>query len=1038
MLTPRIRHLIALLVPVLTAGILLLDWMTPLGVADWVLYFIPLLLSFYAHTRTHPYVLAAIFSVLTVLGFLLSPAGMAPGMAAINLILGLGILWVVTLLVMRLRQSLTENVKMSVIVEQCPASIVITNPGGCIEYVNPKFCAVTGFSLAEVRGRDFCAFKSGAKHDEACRELWAAISNGREWHGEFETRKKSGELFWESTFVSPVRDDLGKITNLIAIMEDVSSRKQAAQEAAEACQFLDRVINTAGEPIFVKDRQHRWVVMNDANCAMLGRDRREMLGKTVRDVFPKSVADLSWARDEEVFNSGKETVYEEMIPDGTGKTRMVITRKTAYRNEKGEEFLVGVLHDITERKQMETELRESACRQKAILDNSPDPLWLKDAQGRHLAVNKPLAWAYGLAPEAIIGKTVLELFPGLASKIHLVDQAVIRTGKPFRGELCGLSAEAQSHWFEVIKSPIFDGQGVVTGMVCVGRDITERRQADAAQREQLALRESLAKLAANVPGIIYSFRMRPDGSTCIPYISPTVEDFYGVRADEVVEDASPALNLIHAGDRLQVNESIAASARTMQRWRAEFRVNHPRKGLFWIEGQSTPEVEPDGSILWHGFMSDIGERKIAENALRESEEKFRQLADNITDVFWVASPSLDAMHYVSPGYDLIWGLPRESLYASPHQWVESILPEEREQVFAIFAGLGSSRTEVSAEYRLTRPDGSIRWIYHRGFQVRDAAGTVVRLAGIASDITERKQAAQALAEHKEKEAHARRELEREHALNETKGRFVSLVSHEFRTPLCAINMAAFMLSDYGESMDLDERTGHAREIQKAVGRMTAIMEDFLLHDQIQTGKMVFEPAMMDLQLFCQELIPEVVNRLDAGRVVKCFLEPAIREAFLDRKILRYILGNLLSNAVKYSAHDQPVVIKVRRAEAGLAEPRHSRTPDGDWLEFQVIDSGIGIPADDLGRLFKTFHRAANVGTRHGTGMGLAIVKQLVELHGGGIRVESTEGRGTTFWLWLPCSQPAGVAVPKAAATSLAGLRTPNPAALENDIICKKY
>jgi two-component system, cell cycle sensor histidine kinase and response regulator CckA len=142
------------------------------------------------------------------------------------------------------------------------------------------------------------------------------------------------------------------------------------------------------------------------------------------------------------------------------------------------------------------------------------------------------------------------------------------------------------------------------------------------------------------------------------------------------------------------------------------------------------------------------DRKQAEETLRESEEKFLQLADNITDVFWVTSPDLKAIHYISPGYELVWGRSTESLYNHPHQWVEAILPEERERVFEVFGGLMGSQAEVNVEYQISRPDGTVRWVQDRGFQVRDAAGNLVRLAGIATDITERKQNEEALQRQK--------------------------------------------------------------------------------------------------------------------------------------------------------------------------------------------------------------------------------------------------------------------------------------------------
>ena len=151
------------------------------------------------------------------------------------------------------------------------------------------------------------------------------------------------------------------------------------------------------------------------------------------------------------------------------------------------------------------------------------------------------------------------------------------------------------------------------------------------------------------------------------------------------------------------------------------------------------QLKEDNRLL----QAEVAERKQAEVTSHESEEKFSQLAANITDVFWITSPDLKVMHYISPGYELIWGRSTESLYANPHQWVECILAEERERVFAIFGTLTQNEPSVSVEYRIARPDGTIRWVHDRGFQVRDDAGNLVRLTGIVTDITGRKIAEEA-------------------------------------------------------------------------------------------------------------------------------------------------------------------------------------------------------------------------------------------------------------------------------------------------------
>jgi len=169
-----------------------------------------------------------------------------------------------------------------------------------------------------------------------------------------------------------------------------------------------------------------------------------------------------------------------------------------------------------------------------------------------------------------------------------------------------------------------------------------------------------------------------------------------------------------------------------------------------LDRYSSPVVGNDNKYygrIW--TFRDITGRKRAENVLRASDEKFHQLADNITDAFWIRSPDMRELHYISPAFERIWGRSAESLYANPQQWIDFALPEDRERVRGVFATLTGDAPSMDIEYRIVRPDGEVRWIHTRGFQVRDAAGELISLTGIITDITERKQTAEALRESKQ-------------------------------------------------------------------------------------------------------------------------------------------------------------------------------------------------------------------------------------------------------------------------------------------------
>jgi len=172
----------------------------------------------------------------------------------------------------------------------------------------------------------------------------------------------------------------------------------------------------------------------------------------------------------------------------------------------------------------------------------------------------------------------------------------------------------------------------------------------------------------------------------------------------------------------------------------EKRFVHKSGNLIWVNLFVNITLDENGAqqeII--GMAEDISERKRAEIALKESNEKFHQLADNLSDAFWIRSPDLSQVQYISPAFEKIWGRSVDSLYTNPHQWSEFIFPEDRERVLASFATLTDNVSSIDIEYRITRPNGDVRWVNARGFQVRNVEDQLIRHIGIVTDITERKQ-----------------------------------------------------------------------------------------------------------------------------------------------------------------------------------------------------------------------------------------------------------------------------------------------------------
>ncbi|MBW4550505.1 MAG: PAS domain S-box protein [Aphanocapsa sp. GSE-SYN-MK-11-07L] len=265
------------------------------------------------------------------------------------------------------------------------------------------------------------------------------------------------------------------------------------------------------------------------------------------------------------------------------------------------------------------------------------------------------------------------------------------------------------------------------------------------------------------------------------------------------------------------------------------------------------------------------------------------------------------------------------------------------------------------------------------FEARIAVSAEWEVMAIIRDITERKRV----------ETDIRKALEKEKELSELKTRFVAMASHEFRTPLATILSSAQLLEHYGHKWGDEKQLGHLHRIQAAVRHMAELMNDVLLLGKAEAGKLEFQPRLLDLVQFCQEMITAIqLNTPDCTIEFRIYGE--YLKVWIDEKLLRHILENLLSNAIKYSP------------QCGIVN--FNLIYQLGQVIFRIQDLGIGIPEADLAQLFNSFTRATNVGNISGTGLGLVIVKKAVDLHGGTISVESQVGVGTTFTVTIPYHQ----------------------------------
>jgi PAS domain S-box-containing protein len=361
--------------------------------------------------------------------------------------------------------------------------------------------------------------------------------------------------------------------------------------------------------------------------------------------------------------------------------------------------------------------------------------------------------------------------------------------------------------------------------------------------------------------------------------------------------------------------------------------------------------------------------------LRKSEEQFRCLS-LCSPVGIFLTDTEGRCTYANPRCQAICGFTFSEDLGSG--WLNSVYAGDRERLLSGWSAYQHSGQEYSDEFRFISQSGIVRYTHLRSSPMFADNGELIGYVGTVEDITERKQA----------EEDIKLALQKEKELSELKSGFVSMTSHEFRTPLTTILASAELLEYYGSQLTDEQKRERLHRIKAAVKKLTHLLNEVLIIGKADAGKLEFKPGSLDLDSFCREWASEM--QLNAGdRYTLNFVSQGnCHNTYMDKNLLEHIITNLLSNAIKYSPQGGNIDFEL------VCER-------GDAI-FRIQDSGIGIPAEDLVQLFNSFHRAKNVGTIAGTGLGLAIVKNCVDVHKGKIEVKSEVGLGTRFIVTLPC------------------------------------
>ncbi|PKN38189.1 MAG: hypothetical protein CVU62_04850 [Deltaproteobacteria bacterium HGW-Deltaproteobacteria-2] len=634
----------------------------------------------------------------------------------------------------------SEN-KYRELVEHVSEVIFSVDMQGFITYISPAMEHLTGYSTSGVIGTNITEHIIPEDLPKVLASINRILVSSEKESVEYRIKIKNGEIRHVVSSSNVIFKD-GQPAGLTGSITDITQRKLAENALKEAELKFRTIFDSASDGILLAEVGSRnFISANKSICKMLGYTKKDIVKLNVSDIHPKE--SLSYVIDQFEKLSRKEISIARDIPlMKKNKTLFFTDVNTSSIVLDGKECLIGMFRDTTQRKRSEEELRESEKKYKFLTETISDIIWIMDLNLRTTYVSPSIRRVLGFSQEERLRQTVYEqLTPdslSAAKKILEDELALEKQGKtdPQRAQTLILEfyhKDGSTRWLENTINGIRNEQGILTGLHGVSRDITERKRAEEALKERDIV---FKKLSANVPGIIYQFMMKPDGTFCIPFSTEAVKDIYGCAPEDIVNDFSPILKVIHNEDTDRFIQSIKCSAKNMTSWQCEYRVQVPGKPLRWLLGTSTPEKLPDGSIIWHGFNTDITERKKAE------EELFliKKAVEDSSDAIGVSDPQGHHFYQNKAFSDLFEYATAEELEAAGGGPAAFANKDTASEVFESIMSGNSWQGEIT----MISKSGRKFPVQIRADAIKDEAGKIIGLIGIHTDITERKLAEEAL------------------------------------------------------------------------------------------------------------------------------------------------------------------------------------------------------------------------------------------------------------------------------------------------------
>lgn len=867
-----------------------------------------------------------------------------------------------------------SNVVFNTIDESTTVLIFAKDRQGRLLKVNAATSRLLGFSEEELIGKNEFEYMSDREQAEEIRvNDRYVMDTGQILVCEEFANSGDGEKRTYLSIKMPYRDEDGNIIGLVGVAADITERRQLEQQLRETNERLTTILDGMTEAFITLDQDWRITYANQETARLNNMPVEEITGKTHWEMWPWSVGSIV----ERYYRNALQTqipVHFEFLYEPFDMWLEV----HAYPSKNG----LGIFfRDITDRKQFEQALQQSEEKFRCMAETIPDVFWMSDVIHSQIIYVSP-------AYEKVWGRSVASLQGDINvwfESIHPDDLPIVKAAA---GECLEhghniveyriLRPDGSVRWIRDRGYAIREANGQIQRIAGIAEDITDRKQEEQAARE----RESLLKLAlTSAKAGAWSWEQ----VTGKVIWSEEYYALYGLDPETVTPSYENWLNCVDPRDRARVDQHTQRALQTGE-INVRFRVLHPN-GQRWFQAKGQMVYDDQRQPLrMVGIAQDITERELAEEKLRETADSLALSLSAAKMGYWSWDANTDRVIFSERGSE-IFGLSPTSEDVTWTGIQQQLNPDDAKRAQEAVSKAIRDHCDYDTEYRATRlSDGEECWVSAKGRARYDETGNTTGMIGVVHDITDRKRVEAQL----QQQAH---DLEQLNATlkdatnlltqrNRELDSFVYAVSHDLKAPLRAIvNLSEWLEEDLGDR--LTEENQHQMNLLRGrVYRMVHLIDGLLEYSRIGRWEATPEPVIVN------ELLAEIIDSLAPSPTFTITIGEKMPTLLTKRLPLTQVFTNLISNAIKH--HNRPdghITITARDF--------------GRYYEFSIQDDGPGIPTQHHERIFAIFQTLKPSDNVSSTGLGLTIVKKILETEGGTISLESEVDQGSTFrFTWM--------------------------------------